>query len=560
MSEAPDVLVLGGSISALMTAAWLKLDQPELDVMVLGPPPEREQRPYVGESLVEPAVLFLRELGMGDFLDDHCALKNGLTFYHKLRPGDPADRRYSVHAPRHLHHLARQLNRPVFDRALLEHAVRLGVRVVDGLAEDVTLGRGGERHRVRARIADRTSELSARWLIDATGRKRVVGHKVTAYTRPTERQRSTFWIRLAGFEPFLPHIEMSARRPHDYDLWFSTHHFMGPGNWTWGIPLQSGEHERLISLGVAWRPDVFPDDPIRSLEGMIALYDRTHPALADMIRSGTVLDTNRYYNYLYAAEHIYSLDGWFLVGDAARTVDPLYSTGMSMSSIQALQVSGMIRRQREGRLSAADVAALEDVWMRLGRRNQDDISDQYATMHDPLQACMRRYWNVCGWFNGVLPLWWNGFLTDPVGARLIAPLLSEPDPDSRAAWALFAESSRRVGEDPRAELFDRTADLDVVLNLRFDCSRADLAAHISRMFVERAHIRWSLARMGGWGLVSRQLPRLSVDLAKAAVVRLFLAQRGRQAFREVRAPLQRLIASREAGGRTRHAVSSDGGS
>src|SRR6187397_1591383 len=117
-----DVLVVGSSVSGLMIAAWLKLEQPELDVVVLGPPPEREKRPYVGESLVEPAILFFRELGMGDVLDTRCMLKNGLTFYHKLRIDDPTDRRYSVHAPETLHHLARQLNRPVFDRALRDHA------------------------------------------------------------------------------------------------------------------------------------------------------------------------------------------------------------------------------------------------------------------------------------------------------------------------------------------------------------------------------------------------------------------------------------------------------
>jgi 2-polyprenyl-6-methoxyphenol hydroxylase-like FAD-dependent oxidoreductase len=53
-----DVLVMGSSVSGLMTAAYLKLEHPDLDVVVLGPPPEREKRPYVGESLVEPAILF----------------------------------------------------------------------------------------------------------------------------------------------------------------------------------------------------------------------------------------------------------------------------------------------------------------------------------------------------------------------------------------------------------------------------------------------------------------------------------------------------------------------
>jgi flavin-dependent dehydrogenase len=484
---------------------------------------------------------------MGEFLDTRCALKNGLSFYHKLRMDDPGDRRYSVHAPVRLHHLARQLNRPVFDRGLLDHAMKLGVRVIDGLAEEVTVGKGGERHQVVARVGSETRHLSARWIVDGTGRKRVVGKQVTTYTKPTDHQRSAFWIRLADFDPFLGHISLSLRRPLDYDLWYTTHHFMGPGNWTWGIPLQSDEHRRLISLGITWRPDVFPEKHIGSTAEMVAFYDKTHPALADMVRSGKVLDENRYVGYLYAADHLYSTDGWFLVGDAARTVDPLYSTGLSMTSIQALQVSEMIRRQRAGRLSADDVAALESIWKKVALRRQLDISDQYSTMHDPLQACMRRYWNVCGWFNSVLPLWWNGFLTDPEGAKLIDSLFSENDPSTRSAWKLFAEVSAAVGPHYTQAMFDRTADIDTVLDIRFDCALDDLPNHIARMFVQRANIRQSLARMVGPRMVREQLPHLADELKKAALARVFLARRGREAFRSVRPPLHRLIAAGLAG-------------
>src|SRR5262249_28273615 len=156
-----------------------KLEHPDLDVVVLGPRPEDEKRPYVGESLVEPAILFFRELGMGEVLDNQCLLKNGLTFYHKLRIDEPSDRRYTVHAPERLHHLARQLNRPVFDRALRDHAERGGVRMIDGLAEDVRVGARGALHHVRARRhrpsgpsgGEASLEIRSRWIVDATGRK-----------------------------------------------------------------------------------------------------------------------------------------------------------------------------------------------------------------------------------------------------------------------------------------------------------------------------------------------------------------------------------------------------
>src|SRR4029077_8310902 len=173
----------------------------------------------------------------------------------------------------------------------------------------------------------------------------------------------------------------------------STHHFMGTANWMWGIPLQTTEHERLISFGITFRPDIFARaDQMRSVEHFLAYLDDEHPALAAMVRSGKVLDTNVYRNYIYFANQVYSTDGWFIIGDAARAVDPLYSTGMSMTSIQSLQISEMIRRQRRGALSADDVSALESVWMKVARRRQLDIANQYETMHDPPQPCMRRDW------------------------------------------------------------------------------------------------------------------------------------------------------------------------
>lgn len=543
-----DVLVMGSSVSGLMTAAYLKLEHPDLDVVVLGPPPEREKRPYVGESLVEPAILFLRELGMGEFLDNDCLLKNGLTFYHKLQIDDPSDRRYSVHAPEHLHHLARQLNRPVFDRALRDRAEQLGVRMIDGLAEAVEAGTGGALHRVAARVGEEQVALTSRWIVDATGRRRLLGRKVSTYTKPEQGQRSAFWIRLVDFEPFTAHIDASMRRPLRYDVWYSTHHFMGHANWIWGIPLQSREHERMISLGITFRPDIFPRrDRMQTVEHMLEYLDAEHPALAAMVRSGKVLDTNVYREYIYWADQVYSEDGWFLVGDAARAVDPLYSTGMSMTSIQALQISTMIRRKRSGTLTRDDIAALEAVWMKVARRRQLDIADQYASMHDPLQACMRRYWNICGWFNGLLPLWWNGFLSDPEGARLVARLFVDPDTSSESAWRLFDEVSRARGPVDQGD-FDRCSDLDEILNLRFDCPLERMPEQVAQMFLKRARLRMELVRLGGWQLLPGQLRPFARDVAAGVAARLLLARIGREAFRSVKPPLHRIVAAGIAGG------------
>lgn len=513
MPTTVDVLVLGSSISGLMAASWLHRQLPGLSVVVVGPPVSAEKRPIVGESLVEPAILFFEELGLGPYLESRHELKNGLTFHHKLVPHDPHDRRYSVHAPmEQLHIRARQLHRPDFDIELARVAEQRGVQFVEGRVHDVGVGRDGALHHVHG---DRF-QLSARWIVDATGRSRVLGRRVTRYQRPARGQRSALWFRLADFEPLLPKLELSWRRPVEYDLWQSTHHFMGRGSWIWGIPLLDASGQPLLSMGITWCPDVLTTE-LRSFDDFLAHVSAEHPALAEVARSGRVLDTHLYRNYLYHAEQVYSADGWFLVGDAARTVDPLYSTGLSMTVVQIEQITEIIRRQREESIDATQINELQELWKAVAELRQADITDQYRSMDDPFQACMRRYWNLCGWFNGILPLWWNGYLSDPAAARVLRRFFAASIGPSHAAWRLFAAVARDLGEVDQTD-FDRVLDFDWLINRRFDCTPRQLPRQVSRLLWKRARLRWNLLGMTRHRHLLGQLRPLLRELLLAGLV------------------------------------------
>jgi flavin-dependent dehydrogenase len=539
--ESVDVVIVGSSVAGSMTAAYLKQQQPTLRVVVLGPCPEHEQRPYVGESLVEPAALFMREIGMGDYLHSTQMTKNGLTFYHKIKPDDPLDRRYSVHAPAWLYHRAWQLHRPDVDRALRACAAALGARLVTGRMHDCEIGTAATGHRVHARVGANTITFACRWLIDATGRTRRIGKRVTTYIRPDAKQRSCFWFWLADFEPFLPHLDMTMRRAPAYDLWESTHHFLGPGYWIWGIPLASPNWQRLISVGITFRPDILTR-PMRSLDDFLTLVDQQHPALGAMVRSGKVLATNVYHEYLYWADKVYAMDGWFLVGDAARAVDPLYSNGLSLTTVQVQQIGEMIRRQRDGVLTPDDLEALETLWRRFMAREQGDISDYYEVMHDPFQACMRRYWNVCGWFNAFLPLWWNGFFTVPPAARLLTRFFHEHDTATELARRLFAHVAQALGPEPTPADFAGVPELDWMINLRFDCPKTEISQHLARMFWKRMRLRLALLRLEKYRHVSEQLPALARELAAIPLLRYLFPWLGRRAFAALKPPLPRCAA------------------
>ncbi len=532
-----DVIIVGSSISGLMTSCYLKQKLPHLNILVIGPRPEQEKRAYIGESLTEISIHFFWEIGLKDYLDRTHDRKNGLTFYHKLRIDDPSDYRYSVHAPgESLYYHSRQLNRPIFDRDLRHHAAQMGVQFLEGKVKEVNIGKGQDRHQAIVKTTtEECVQLSAQWIVDATGHNRVIGKKVTTYNRPETGQRSAFWLRLADFNDFLPQLELSMRRPHDYDLWHSTHHFMGYANWIWCIPLQSSDRKNLVSVGIAYRPDLY-QHPLQTLDHFLAAVESEHPAVAAMVRSGQVLDTQSYRNYLYSAERVYSADGWFLVGNAARTVDPLYSTGLAMTALQIQQLTEIVRQDLANTLVMDDVEVLSSLWCQITTRRQVDITDQYASMHDPFSAHLRRYWNLNGWWNAILPLWWCGFLTHPQGVRSLIGLLQGGEKSERAAWDLFRDASKQIGAvEPKD--FEQTFDFDQIINRRFDRSIDSIPQQLSRYFLWRLKIRFQLMKRLGWQQQLRQIWPLLQELTRMLAVKYLFRLKFRSLFQTINPPL-----------------------
>lgn len=534
-----DVIIVGSSISGLMTSCYLKLKLPHLNILVIGPRPEQEKRAYVGESLTEISIHFFWEIGLKNYLDRIHDRKNGLTFYHKLRIDDPNNYRYSVHAPSEsLYYHSRQINRPIFDHDLRLHAIQMGVLFLDGKVNEVNIGDGKNRHQAIVKTpTEECVRLSARWIVDATGHNRVIGKKVTTYNRPETGQRSAFWLRLADFNDFLPHLELSMRRPHDYDLWHSTHHFMGHANWIWCIPLQSQSRDRknLVSVGITYRPDLYQQS-LQNLDHFLAAVESEHPAVAAMVRSGQVLDMHSYRNYLYNADQVYSANRWFLVGNAARTVDPLYSTGLAMTALQIQQITEIVRRDLANTLAMDDVEVLSSFWCQLTARRQVDITDQYATMHDPFSAHLRRYWNLNGWWNGILPLWWSGFLTNPQGARSLIGLLQGGEKSERAAWDLFKEVSTQIGAVEPQD-FEQTFDFDQIINRRFDRSIDSIPQQLSRYFLWRLKIRFHLMKRLGSQQQLLQVRPLLQELTRMLAVKYLFRLKFRSLFQTINPPL-----------------------
>ena len=112
--------------------------------------------------------------------------------------------------------------------------------------------------------------------------------------------------------------------------------------------MRSPENVPLISIGITYRKDVYPHGEVRTMEQFLECVGREHSVIVELVRSGTIVDTNFYGSYMWECRQRYSPDRWYIIGDAGDTVDPLYSVGLALSSLQIRQIAAIIQRELKG--------------------------------------------------------------------------------------------------------------------------------------------------------------------------------------------------------------------
>jgi flavin-dependent dehydrogenase len=261
-----DILVMGGGATGQLAAGYLRKRFPKLTIAVVEGP--HKNRPIVGESLVEVSVDFLFELGLGEYLVEKHYPKYGLTYYFKPDIDNPADRTYVVdEIPTAPPILSFQINRFTFDKEVRDRNTVNGVELIDATVAGVEISTDGGLHRVTVQDpAGARQTLTARWLVDATGRNRVLQKHLQLTDKVTE-QKDVFWFRLANFNhEILSHIQAIKTPNRCYVPYYATHHFFGKGNWIWYIPMRSPEYDSLVSIGITYRKDVYPHGEVRTME------------------------------------------------------------------------------------------------------------------------------------------------------------------------------------------------------------------------------------------------------------------------------------------------------
>ena len=313
MQSTVDVLVIGGGPSGTTAAAFLA--EQGRSVLLL----EKDEHPrfHIGESLLPSNLPILERLGVLGQVEAIGVYKPGADFTvadSHVQPFPFA--RALGDTPDH----AWQVKRAEFDKILFDNCKRFGVDArQQHHVTAVEPVEGG--HRVRFANADGdTSEVVARFVIDASGRDGFFAR------RQGWRKKNPGHASAAVFGHFTNVVRREGALEGNISVYWFEH------GWVWMIPLRDG----VMSIGAVCWPEYLRSRDVELetfLRKTLALIPDAHARVRDAVAVSPVNATG---NYSYRSDRIWG-DGFLLVGDAYAFIDPVFSSGvfLAMNSGQA---------------------------------------------------------------------------------------------------------------------------------------------------------------------------------------------------------------------------------
>lgn len=306
-----DVLVIGGGPAGSTAAALL--GERGYRVTLL----EKAHHPrfHIGESLLPANLPLLDRLGVADAVKTIGMEKWGAEFvspWHDHKQPFEFAGAMDKSMP-----MAYQVRRSEFDEILIRNASRNNARVVEGCqVQDVDFLPGNAGAVVRACHEDGSTEtVSARFVMDASGRDTFLGNRFKAKQRNTKHNSAAIYGHFAGAE------RNPGRAEGNISLYWFEH------GWFWFIPLADG----ATSVGAVVWPYYLKTRKKKSLEQFfqetIALCAPLHARLQHARLISPVEATG---NYSYVCDRSHG-NNYLLLGDAYTFIDPVFSSGVMLA-------------------------------------------------------------------------------------------------------------------------------------------------------------------------------------------------------------------------------------
>lgn len=422
-----DVVIMGGGWAGNCQARHLLLNIPGIRIALVEPRSDAQvlEDRKLGESTVEIAAIHLcKELGLHDYLIENHPPKYGLNF-HWPRQADQSAMMadyYSVWTNRNPTIAAFQIHRGKLERDLLRMNAEMGAEVIRARVTDIDLQPGDERHRVVVQDdAGSGRELFARHLIDAGGRKFLIGKKTDNVLRGPEHHfglsNGASWVRVKGVDRTRFHSgydPLNAVASHYY----GTNHFMGVGHWIWMIPIDMDTDE--ISVGVMHHHQVIPASTINTQEKLYAFFKANHRILYDLLSTGELVDFHYFGRPGHSARQLFSPDNWYVIGDAAYIFDAFYSLGTSGIAFEVESVTAIVKAKLAGDPKAEEKREAFDAFNRFFMKNMvHTYRDHYRQLGHASAMSWRIFYEYMLWYGCLVPLYIGKWHLDPKFIRLL---------------------------------------------------------------------------------------------------------------------------------------------
>lgn len=379
-----DVAIVGGALGGAAAALMLKREDPSLRIVIVEKNEAFKRR--VGEATVEVSAYFMcRVLGLTQFLTQTQLAKNGLRFWFfngasaNLGECSEIGGRYLSTVPSFL------VDRAVLDEEVLRRAAAEGAGILRPANVQAIELHEGSNQVLRVKVGDHTRDISARWVIDASGIRCMLARANNWWHSFDEHPTLSAWARWRGVRDW--DDEALGRRHPEIAKSFvgirgtATNHLVGRGWWAWFISLKGGD----TSIGVVIDPRraAWPEGDAPTAD-KLRTFLLQHPAAAELLKHAEAVDGDAHFrrNLPYYST-TFAGDGFALVGDAAAFLDPFYSPGMDWLTFSVAAAARTIMTwRRRGDLASVLEAHNRDFRTSYRRMYEALYEDKYDYLGD----------------------------------------------------------------------------------------------------------------------------------------------------------------------------------
>lgn len=406
-----DVAIMGAGFAGLCQARHLLLNIPNIKVALIDPRPEqrRELDLKLGESTIEVAALFLaKELGLHDYLIENHPPKSGLNFHWPKNPAktETIEDYYHIWSNRQVPIPSFQIDRAKFERDLLKMDKKLGAVFYNGRVVDVDLTPGDAIKTVYVKVGSEQIQIKAKHVIDAAGRKFIIGRKTDNLLFGPENllglNNGSAWVRVKNIDPNIFHsgYDPTGSSTSHY---YGTNHWFGHGHWLWMIPIG---RTRELSIGIMHHHDTLPADQINTLDKFYAFLKANHNILHQIVSSGENIDFHYWPRVAHTSKVVFSPDNWYVLGDAAYIFDAFYSYGTSMIAFAIEGITEVIRAKLAGEVDAEKKRVVYNEFNLAYARSVNSIYRAHAKqLGNASVMSWRIYFEYMWWFGVQVPMY-----------------------------------------------------------------------------------------------------------------------------------------------------------